>query len=113
MRLVPRSTPRCAAEMGSPFAPLRGIIGSDLLKLCPDWRVIENPFAAGDPMVLPAMRPDVSLFSSKEGGQRSLGSISRWSESGAATSSSGRRSAPMPSLSSTAAATSISAAPIR
>jgi glutaconate CoA-transferase subunit A len=52
-----------AAEKGVPFMPLRGIIGSDLLAHRPDWRVIDNPFAADDPVVvLPAIRPDVSLI---------------------------------------------------
>jgi glutaconate CoA-transferase, subunit A len=52
-----------AAEKGVPFAPLRGLIGSDVLAHRPDWRVIDNPFAADDPIVLlPAIRPDVSLF---------------------------------------------------
>jgi glutaconate CoA-transferase subunit A len=52
-----------AAEKGVPFMPLRGIIGSDLLKVRPDWRVIDNPFEPGDPIVLvPAIRPDVALF---------------------------------------------------
>jgi glutaconate CoA-transferase subunit A len=52
-----------AAEMGSPFAPLRGIIGSDLLKQRRDWRVIDNPFGTDDPIVLlPAIRPNVALF---------------------------------------------------
>ncbi len=52
-----------AAEKGNPFAPLRGIIGSDLLAQRPDWRVIDNPFGENDPIVLlPAIRPDVALF---------------------------------------------------
>ena len=52
-----------ASEMGNPFAALRGIIGSDLLRHRPDWKVIDNPFAADDPIVLlPALRPDVALF---------------------------------------------------
>lgn len=53
-----------AAEKGVPFMPLRGLIGSDLLARRPDWRVVDNPFAAGgDPLVLlPALRPDVALF---------------------------------------------------
>jgi glutaconate CoA-transferase, subunit A len=52
-----------AAEMGNPFAALRGIIGSDILRERPDWKVIDNPFAANDPIVLlPALRPDVALF---------------------------------------------------
>jgi glutaconate CoA-transferase subunit A len=55
-----------AAEKGVPFMPLRGIIGSDLLRVRPDWKVIDNPLAepgARDPIVvLPAIRPDVALF---------------------------------------------------
>jgi glutaconate CoA-transferase, subunit A len=43
--------------------PLRGIIGSDLLAHRPDWRVIDNPLAADDPIVvLPAIHPDVTLI---------------------------------------------------
>ena len=34
-----------AVEKGVPFMPLRGIIGSDLLKHRSDWQVIDNPFA--------------------------------------------------------------------
>jgi glutaconate CoA-transferase subunit A len=52
-----------ASEMGNPFAALRGIIGSDILKHRPDWKVIDNPFPPHDPIVvLPALRPDVALF---------------------------------------------------
>ncbi|HMK68697.1 MAG TPA: CoA-transferase [Stellaceae bacterium] len=52
-----------AAEKGVPFMPLRGVIGSDLLKVRPDWKVIDNPFVADDPILLvPAIRPDVALF---------------------------------------------------
>jgi glutaconate CoA-transferase subunit A len=52
-----------AAEKGVPFLPLRGIIGSDLLAQRPDWRVIGNPFADDDPIVLlPALKPDVALL---------------------------------------------------
>src|SRR5215468_5110981 len=52
-----------AAEKGVPFMPLRGLIGSDVLAHRADWRVIDNPFGNGDPIVLlPAIRPDVALF---------------------------------------------------
>ncbi len=52
-----------AAEKGVPFMPLRGIIGSDILAHRPDWRVMDNPFANSDPIVLlPAIKPDVALI---------------------------------------------------
>src|SRR5262249_17708014 len=52
-----------AAEKGVPFMPLRGILGSDILAHRPDWRVIDNPFADDDPIVLlPAIRPDIALI---------------------------------------------------
>ena len=52
-----------AAEKGVPFIPLRGILGSDVEVHRSDWRVIDNPFEAGDPiLLLPAIQPDVALF---------------------------------------------------
>ena len=52
-----------AGEKGMPFMPLRGLIGSDVLKYRDDWKVIDNPFANGDPIVLlPAIKPDVALI---------------------------------------------------
>jgi len=52
-----------AAEKGIPFMPLRGILGSDILKNRPDFKVIDNPFGENDPIVcLPAITPDVALF---------------------------------------------------
>ena len=52
-----------AAEKGIPFAALRGIIGSDLLRARRDWKVIENPFSANDRIVVvPAIVPDFALF---------------------------------------------------
>jgi glutaconate CoA-transferase subunit A len=53
-----------ASEKGVPFMPLRGVIGSDLVKERPDWRIENNPFASGrDPILLVApIRPDAALF---------------------------------------------------
>ncbi len=52
-----------AAEKGVPFMPLRGLIGSDVLKYRDDWKVIDNPFGNSDPIVLlPAIKPDVALI---------------------------------------------------
>src|SRR5262249_26932188 len=47
-----------AAEKGVPFMPLRGLIGSDVLAQRSDWKVVDNPFDRGDPIVLlPAIKP--------------------------------------------------------
>jgi glutaconate CoA-transferase subunit A len=56
-----------AAEKGVPFMPLRGLIGSDILKYRDDWKVIDSPFGQesgeADPIVLlPAIKPDVALI---------------------------------------------------
>ena len=53
-----------AAEKGVPFMPLRGVLGSDLLKSRNDWKVVDDPMQSGsDPILLiPATRPDIALF---------------------------------------------------
>jgi glutaconate CoA-transferase subunit A len=52
-----------ASERGIPFMPLPGVLGSDLVRHRPDWRVIASPFAGGGPVLLvPAIRPEVALF---------------------------------------------------
>jgi glutaconate CoA-transferase subunit A len=52
-----------AGVKGVPFMPLRGVIGSDLVARRADWKVIDNPFAPGDPiLVVTAIIPDVALF---------------------------------------------------
>ncbi len=52
-----------AGEKGLPFMPVRGIIGTDILAFRDDWKVIDNPFAKDDPiLVVPAIRPDVAIF---------------------------------------------------
>jgi glutaconate CoA-transferase subunit A len=52
-----------AGMKGLPFIPLRGLLGTDILAQRADWKVIDNPFAPGDPVVvLPAIRPDIALF---------------------------------------------------
>lgn len=52
-----------AAEKGIPFIPLRGIIGSDLMRHRSDWKIINNPFLEDDPIVLlEAIVPDFALI---------------------------------------------------
>lgn len=46
-----------------PFMPVPGHVGSDYERLRPDFRVIANPFAPGERvMLVPALRPDVALI---------------------------------------------------
>lgn len=53
-----------AAQKGSPFTTLRGLIGTDVLMHRSDWRVMQNLFSAEpDPVVaIPALHPDISVF---------------------------------------------------
>jgi glutaconate CoA-transferase, subunit A len=53
-----------ASEKGVPFMPLRGVLGSDLLKIRADWRVLPNPFSGKEDPILfiPAIAPDIALF---------------------------------------------------
>lgn len=56
-----------AAQKGVPFMPIAGIIGSDLLRVRTDWKVIDSP--VGEPrkvVVVPAINPDVALFHAPE-----------------------------------------------
>jgi glutaconate CoA-transferase, subunit A len=56
-----------ATQKGVPFLPIRGIIGSDLLKTRTDWKIIANPFDDADPIVVvPAIHPDIALFHAPE-----------------------------------------------
>jgi len=52
-----------AGAKGQPFAPLRGLIGSDLMRHRSDYRVIDNPYLPGDRIaVVPAINADVAIF---------------------------------------------------
>ena len=49
-----------ASEKGLPFMPLRGIIGSDLMRVRDDWKESENPFAQGDRIESLLRQPEVA-----------------------------------------------------
>jgi len=53
-----------ATEKGVPFMPLRGVLGSDLMRVRKDWKVLQNPFSgAEDPILfVPSIAPDIALF---------------------------------------------------
>lgn len=52
-----------AGAKGQPFAPLRGLIGSDVQAQRNDYKIIDNPYIPGDRIVVvPAINPDVAIF---------------------------------------------------
>lgn len=53
-----------AAQKGLPFLPMRGLLGTDILRHRPEWKSIQNPYSATpDPIVLiPALVPDVVML---------------------------------------------------
>lgn len=51
-----------ASEKGVPFFPVASVLGSDLIKARPDWRVIDDPFGQGQILAVPAIKPDFALF---------------------------------------------------
>src|SRR5687768_11302180 len=81
-----------ASEKGVPFMPLRGVLGSDLIKNRTDWTVVDNPMQkmGSDPILLiPAIQPDIALFHARwadeagnvwVGRRRELGTIAHASK---------------------------------
>jgi glutaconate CoA-transferase, subunit A len=51
-----------AAEMGVPFLPVRGLKGTDLPSLHPEWGMVTCPFTGEELVAVPALRPDVALL---------------------------------------------------
>ncbi len=42
--------------------PARGLIGTDYLKVRPDFRVLRNPYGDDDVVVVPAIVPEIAVF---------------------------------------------------
>jgi glutaconate CoA-transferase subunit A len=51
-----------ATEMGLPFLPVRGVKGSDLRLLHPEYSEVTCPFTGETLVAVPALRPDVALL---------------------------------------------------
>jgi glutaconate CoA-transferase subunit A len=56
-----------AAEMGLPFLPVRGVRGSDIRRLHPEYAEITCPFTGEFLVAVPALRPDVALLHAPAG----------------------------------------------
>jgi glutaconate CoA-transferase subunit A len=51
-----------AAEYGIPFLPVRGVIGTGIRQLHPEYREIQCPFTQQRLLAVPALAPDVALI---------------------------------------------------
>lgn len=51
-----------AGAAGLPFFPLRSYAGSDLPKINPNIRLVEDPFGGGSVYVVPPLNPDVTII---------------------------------------------------
>lgn len=45
-----------------PFLPVRGLIGTDYLRIRPDFKIIKNPYGEDDLVAIPAIKPDLLLM---------------------------------------------------
>jgi glutaconate CoA-transferase, subunit A len=51
-----------ASEMGLPFLPVRGVRGSDIRRLHPEYAEITCPFTGEELVAVPALRPSVAVL---------------------------------------------------
>jgi glutaconate CoA-transferase subunit A len=59
-----------AAELGVPFLPVRGVKGSDVRRLHPEYGEVTCPFTGETLVVVPPLRPDVALLHAPLGDRR-------------------------------------------
>jgi glutaconate CoA-transferase subunit A len=59
-----------AAELGIPFMPVRGVKGSDIRRLHPEYGEVTCPFTGETLVVVPPLRPDVALVHAPLGDRR-------------------------------------------
>lgn len=59
-----------ATAYGIPFIPVRGIIGSDVRRLHPEYAEVVCPFTGETLVVVPPLRPDVALIHAPIGDER-------------------------------------------
>jgi glutaconate CoA-transferase subunit A len=73
-----------AGAYGIPYVPVRSILGSDILKSNPTFRLAENPFGEScEPLALvPALKPDVAILPVQRADR--FGNSHHWGNSGVA-----------------------------
>jgi glutaconate CoA-transferase, subunit A len=66
--------------MGVPFMPVRGILGSDYLKVQPRFKVIRSPFTGHEIVVVEAINPDYTVIHASKADSRGNVLIQRQSD---------------------------------
>jgi len=56
-----------AAEMGVPFLPVRGMLGTDMFTMHPEWGTVTCPFTGETLAAVPAIAPDIALLHASMG----------------------------------------------
>ncbi|MFW0794436.1 CoA-transferase [Gordonia sp. CPCC 205515] len=69
-----------AGAAGLPFFPLRSYAGSDLPKVNPNIRLVEDPFGEGSVYVVPPLNPDVTIIQAQRADR--AGNAQIWGISG-------------------------------
>lgn len=60
-----------AGASGMAWTPVPGLIGSDLLRVRPDFRVVDDPYTGeGHVVLVPALRPDYALVHARRADER-------------------------------------------
>ena len=62
-----------AGASGIPWTPVPGLIGSDLLRARPDFRVVGDPYEPGagrEVVLVPALRPEYALVHARRADER-------------------------------------------
>jgi glutaconate CoA-transferase subunit A len=67
--------------MGIPFIPVKGILGSDYLKIKNGLKVIQNPYDNDEIAVVRAIRPDVAIVHGFKGTQSGYALIEKMTTS--------------------------------
>lgn len=63
--------------MNVPFVPVRGLLGTDYMRIRPDFTTIANPYDPAEPIaVVPAIAPDVAVFHGFRGDR--AGNVVTW-----------------------------------
>jgi glutaconate CoA-transferase subunit A len=70
-----------AAAYGMPYVPIRSLLGSDIVRSNANFKRAENPFQAGEPVILvPPEKPDVAILPVQRAD--ALGNAHHWGSTG-------------------------------